>query len=227
MIIPQTPHSWTLSEEQAFAIQTELSKKIILGDRFNQDVNLVAGVDVAYSKCSNQLFAAVVIIEANTLSVVETRTAEDRATFPYVPGLFSFRELPVVLNAMAQIQRIPDLIVCDAQGAAHPRRFGLASHLGVLLDMPTIGCAKTRLFGESKFVPTKRGEYASLLDQEEVVGIALCTQNGVKPLYVSVGHKISLDSARQWILRLSPRYRLPETTRKANEIANNLRHLAS
>lgn len=221
---PKFTHSWNPSEEDALAIQIDLSKKVIAQDKFDSEICLVAGVDVAYSKQGDEVFAAVVIIEAKTLSLVETKTAADVAKFPYIPGLFSFREIPAILKALSQVERTPDLIVCDAQGLAHPRRFGLASHLGVLFDIPTIGCAKTRLIGESTFIPKTRSEFAPLLDGNETIGRVLCTQNGVKPLYVSIGHRISLDSACQWILRLAAQYRLPETTRKANEIVNNLRH---
>ena len=222
--MPRLEHSWILSEENAVALQIELSKTVITNDRFNRDINLVAGVDVAYSKCDNRIYSAVVILAAATLAVVEIRTATDVVTFPYIPGLFAFREIPPIIKALSLVENVPDLIVCDGQGIAHPRRFGLASHLGVLFDTPSIGCAKTKLFGESLHTPQKRGEYAELYNGDDVVGCELCTQDGIKPLYVSLGHRISLKSARSWILALAPKYRLPETTRKANETVNLLRN---
>jgi deoxyribonuclease V len=137
--------------------------------------------------------------------------------------LFSFREIPVIIEALAKLGREPELVVCDGQGVAHPRRFGLASHLGVLLDVPTIGCAKTRLLGEALRAPKVRGDREPLVVGEEVVGSVLCTQDQVRPLYVSVGHRISLKTACDWVLKLSPKFRLPETTRTANETVSRLR----
>lgn len=201
-------------------LQQELAAKVIKEDQFNE-ICLVAGVDVAYEKHSDRLMSAVVILDAGTLDVIETVTAEDNIQFPYIPGLFSFRELPPLVKAFAKLQHIPDLIVCDGQGIAHPLRFGLASHLGVIFDMPTIGCGKTRLFGEHEEPDTERGAIAPLVDKGEVIGNVLRTQNGINPIYVSIGHRISLATACEWILRLSPKYRLPETTRQADQAVRN------
>lgn len=223
---PKFTHSWSLSGEEAIALQVELSGKVVTEDRFDGEVSLVAGVDLAYSKEDDHLYAAVVVLDAATLSVVETKTATGRATFPYIPGLFSFREIPAILEVLSRVEKTPGLIVCDGQGIAHPRRFGLASHLGVLLDIPTIGCAKTQFFGVSTATPQKRGDYVPMQDGEEIIGSELCTQDGVKPVYVSIGNRISLETARQWVHKLAPRYRLPETTRQANEAVNLLRQSA-
>ncbi|WP_334073563.1 MULTISPECIES: deoxyribonuclease V [Paenibacillus] len=210
-------HPWELNEEEAVSIQRELAQKVIQQDQYH-DITYVAGVDVAYSKQSDVLIAAVVILEAASLKLVESVTVEDRVQFPYIPGLFSFRELPPVIKAFKQIKTPPDLVVCDGQGIAHPRRFGLASHLGVLLDIPTIGCGKTRLLGTYDEPGDSRGSHSPLIDNDEVVGHVLRTQDHVKPIFVSIGHKISLNTASAWILKLSPQYRLPETTRQADHL---------
>lgn len=218
-------HSWDLSESKAIILQKELALKVIKEDQLNQ-VNYIAGVDVAYSKNSDRLVAAVVILDAVTLKQVESTVVEGRSSFPYIPGLFSFRELPSVIKAFSKISITPDLIVCDGQGVAHPRRFGLASHLGVLFNIPTIGCGKTKLIGDSEEPGQKRGEYSTLIDQSDKVGIVLRTQDHIKPIYVSVGHRISLPTACKWVLRLAPHFRLPETTRQADQLVNRyLAHL--
>ncbi|MGD8910906.1 MAG: deoxyribonuclease V [Chromatiales bacterium] len=215
-MIPKFNHPWSLTEPEAILLQRELATKVIKADQLNE-VHLVAGVDAAYEKNGDKLVTAVVILDANTLDVIETVTAEDRAQFPYIPGLFSFRELPPLIKAFAKLKHSPDLIVCDGQGYAHPRRFGLACHLGVIFDMPTIGCGKTRLLGEHKEPDTERGAVAPLYDNSEVIGNVLRTQSGVNPIYVSIGHRISLATACNWILKLSPKYRLPESTRQADQ----------
>jgi deoxyribonuclease V len=173
---------------------------------------------VAYAKSSESTVAAVVILDVDTLQVIESISVVDQVQFPYIPGLFSFRELPPLIKAFAQLNHSPDLIVCDGQGYAHPRRFGLACHLGVLFDLPTIGCGKTKLLGEHRQPDTERGAHVPLCDDGEVIGSVLRTQSGINPIYISIGHRISLVTARQWILKLAPKYRLPETTRKADQL---------
>ncbi|RZU38482.1 endonuclease V [Fluviicoccus keumensis] len=208
-------HPWSLSEEQALQLQQELAAKVIKEDRLGE-VKSIAGVDVAYDKDSDKLIAAVVVLDATTLEVIEQSSAEDVAQFPYIPGLFSFRELPPIIEALKKLQVTPDLIVCDGQGIAHPRRFGLACHLGVIFDIPTIGCGKTRLIGEHCEPDNARGSTVPLLDNGEVIGSVLRTQDGIRPVYVSTGHRISLATACQWVLKLCIKYRLPETTRKTD-----------
>ncbi len=214
---PVINHSWALSEEQALALQQKLATKVIKNDLLNE-IRLVAGTDVAYQKDSNGLVASVVILNANTLEVIETTIAEDVEHFPYIPGLFSFRELPPLIKAFAKLNHTPDIVVCDGQGLAHHRRFGLACHLGVIFDVPTIGCGKTKLLGEHKTPDTIRGAIAPLIDDNEIIGNVLRTQTGINPIYVSVGHRISLATACEWVLKLSPKYRLPETTRQADQV---------
>lgn len=213
---PIMEHSWNLSEFEAFKLQQSLAKKVIKYDALSS-VKLVAGVDVAYDEKSEKLFAAVIVLDADSLDIVETSIAEDISQFSYIPGLFSFRELPSVIKALKQLKATPDLIVCDGQGIAHPRRFGLACHLGVLFDIPTIGCGKTRFIGTHVEPGVKRGDYAPLLDNEEIIGNVLRTQDNIKPVYVSIGHKICLQTACEWVLKLSKHYRLPETTRMADQ----------
>jgi deoxyribonuclease V len=210
-------HSWNLTEPEAILLQQELATKVIKNDQFNE-IHLVAGVDVAYQKCSNRLVAAVVVLDADSLNIIETVTAEENVRFPYIAGLFSFRELPPLIKSFAKLNHAPDLIVCDGQGYAHPRRFGLACHLGVVFDVPTIGCGKTRLLGEHKQPGRERGSIAPLYDNGEVIGSVLRTQTGINPIYVSIGHRIALTTACSWILKLSPKYRLPETTRSADQL---------
>ncbi|ASA58209.1 deoxyribonuclease V [Vibrio gazogenes] len=216
---PVIHHNWALSEMEALDIQKELAQKVITHDSFNK-IGLVAGVDVAYQKSSHKLVAAAVILDADTLDVVEKVAEEDIEQFPYIPGLFSFREIPPLVKVFKKLQHKPDLIVCDGQGYAHPRRFGLACHLGVIFDIPTIGCGKTRLIGTYDEPNTIRGEVSPLFNENEIIGSVLRTQNNVNPIYVSIGHRISLETACGWILKLAPKYRLPETTRLADQLVN-------
>ncbi|MEN2775527.1 deoxyribonuclease V [Acetivibrio clariflavus] len=188
---PVFTHPWNLTESEALILQKDLAKKVIKEDMLS-NINYIAGVDVAYAENIDRQIAAVVILNAKTLEVVETSIAEDVTNFPYIPGLFSFRELPSIIKALSTINTKPDLIVCDGQGIAHPRRFGLASHLGVLFDVPTIGCGKTRLHGQAEEPGLKRGDYAPLIDNGEIIGNKLRTQDNIKPVYVSIGHRISL-----------------------------------
>ncbi|UTM59449.1 deoxyribonuclease V [Photobacterium sp. CCB-ST2H9] len=212
-------HPWALSQEEALNLQQELAAKVVKTDQVNK-VKLVAGVDVAYQKDSDRLVASVVVLDAETLEVIETATAIDKEQFPYIPGLFSFRELPPLIKAFEKVKHLPDLIVCDGQGYAHPRRFGLACHLGVIFDVPTVGCGKTRLLGEHTEPDKNRGATAPLIDNGETIGSVLRTQDFINPIYVSIGHRVSLATACEWILKLSPKYRLPETTRKADQLVN-------
>lgn len=196
--------------------QEQLRQSVVTLDALTNKVSTIAGVDVAYDKTSNRLVAAVAVLDATSLALLQVVSYDGEATFPYIPGLFSFRELPAILCALKQLDYLPDLLVCDGQGIAHPRRFGIASHLGVETGIPTIGCAKTRLIGEYMPLNRERGSFENLMDNNEIIGRALRTQTDKNPVFVSVGHKISLETATSWILRLSPIYRLPETTRAAD-----------
>ncbi|WP_339291684.1 deoxyribonuclease V [Paenibacillus sp. FSL W8-0187] len=210
-------HQWNLSEMEAIELQRELAKKVITEDWFDP-IHYVAGVDVAYSKNNNTLIAAIVVLELDSLKIVESVVIEDTVQLAYIPGLFSFRELPPIIKAFEKIKTNPQLVVCDGQGLAHPRRFGLACHLGVLYDIPTIGCGKTKLSGNFTEPDQHRGAQSPLIDNREIIGNVLRTQKNINPIFVSIGHRVSLTTACQWILKLSPKYRLPETTRQADQL---------
>lgn len=224
---PIRHHAWDISPAEAVNLQKQLAPEVIEEDLPNFSPRFIAGVDVAYIENSPCLFAAVVVLDAEDLSVVEMSTAYCHVQFPYVPTLFSFRELPPIMAALSQLTQRPDLIICDGQGRAHPQRFGLACHLGVLYDVPTIGCAKNSLLGHYDLPVEQRGAYTTLYDKEyhpqEVIGQVVRTQAKIKPVFVSVGHCISLDTARHWVLHCAPRYRLPETTRQADQAVNYLK----
>ncbi len=222
MARPVLDHSWNLTVPEARALQEDLRKLVVREDRLGP-VRRVAGVDVSYDRRSPVLFAAAVVLDADTLEPIETVGICDRARFPYVPGYLSFREAPAVLRALAKLRHTPDLLICDGHGVAHPRRFGLACHLGLWLDLPTIGCAKSRLIGSHAEPGTRRGSRRRLIDAGEVLGEVVRTREGVKPVYVSVGHRISLPTARRWVLHLARRVRLPEPVRAAHLEVNRLR----
>jgi deoxyribonuclease V len=209
-------HPWKASFEQAIALQASLRERL----RFcpiKEPVRLVAGTDVAYSRPTHRMYAAVVVLALPGFDVVETVRAVRRARFPYIPGLFSFREVPPLLAALRRLRCRPDVFLCDGQGLAHPRRFGLACHLGLLLDRPTVGCAKSLLVGEHSPLALPRGATAPLVDRGETVGASVRTRDGVRPVYVSAGHLSDLDSAVRLVLRTVGRYRLPEPTRLAHQ----------
>lgn len=214
------PHRWDLSPAEAVALQRELAPRVVMRDELPVDVRRVAGVDVGFEDAGRITRAAVAVLDADTLEVTERALVRVPTTFPYVPGLLSFREIPGVLAALETLRVPPDLILCDGQGRAHPRRFGIACHLGVITGLPTIGVAKSRLVGSYDEPSAERGARAALRDRGEIIGTVLRTRGGVAPLFVSVGHKVSLATAEQWVLRLAPRFRLPETTRAAHRLAS-------
>ena len=179
----------------------------------------IAGVDVSISRAREEATGAVVVLDYPGLRVVEAKVIRDKINFPYVPGLLSFREAPLLLRACQVLEKMPDLIVVDGQGIAHPRRIGLASHLGLFLDVPTIGCAKSRLCGSHETPGTEPGEYTDLMDGDEVIGVVLRTKVGIKPVYISIGHKIDLRTAIYWVLECCKGYRLPEPVRIAHQAA--------
>jgi deoxyribonuclease V len=210
-------HSWDVTPEEARKLQNELRSQVIQTDRFGT-INTVAGVDIGLKK--DIALASVVVLSFPELQVVDSVVTESPVRFPYIPGLLSFREIPPLLTTFAQLQTEPDLVIVDGQGIAHPRRFGLASHLGLILDKPTIGCAKSRLWGRYEEPDSEHGAYTYLTDKGEVIGAAVRTRTNVRVVYVSIGHRISLDSARMWMLACCRGYRLPETTRYAHNAAS-------
>lgn len=212
-------HPWQVTPAEARAIQETLRGRVETVDRL-PSIRHVAGVDVGFEADGRTTRAAVVVLSYPTLALVDQAVVCRPTAFPYVPGLLSFRELPAVLAAIEQLNVMPDLYLCDGQGRAHPRRFGIACHLGVLLDAPAIGVAKTRLMGSHDEPPLEKGGWVPLLDQGEVIGAVLRTRSRVKPVYVSVGHRVSLATAVRLTLACTTRYRLPETTRLAHRFAS-------
>ena len=213
-------HAWNLSPKEARDVQARLRERVEHRDRLPQPVRHVAGIDVGYEEDGSVTRAAVAVLSFPELQLVGQSIARIPTRFPYVPGLLSFREAPAVLAALTQLETLPDLVLYDGQGIAHPRRFGIASHLGILLDLPTIGVAKTRLIGEHEDVPDERGAWEPLMDKGEMIGAVLRTRPKVAPLYVSIGHRISLETAIHWTPACTTRYRLPETTRHAHRLAS-------
>jgi deoxyribonuclease V len=211
-------HPWNVSPSEARAIQEDLRVRVVTQDDFGE-IRQVAGTDVAFEEQGRVTRGAVAVLEYPGLQLMEHAIARRPTTFPYIPGLLSFREIPVLLDAIAALARRPDLMICDGQGIAHPRRFGLACHLGVLTDLPAIGVAKSRLTGKHDVVPDKKGAWVPLRDGEDVIGAVLRTRRGVRPVYVSPGHKVSLESAIRLTLDCITRFRLPETTRWADRLA--------
>ncbi|MCB2052332.1 MAG: deoxyribonuclease V [Novosphingobium sp.] len=216
----QFSHSWNLTATEAIALQRELRPHLILQDQLGP-VQRVAGVDVGFEAGGAVTRAAVAVLRYPELEVVETALARYPTTFPYVPGLLSFRELPAVLAALEQLRETPDLLLCDGQGFAHPRRLGIASHLGLLIDTPAIGVAKTRLYGTHDDPLNRRGAWTPLRAGDEIIGAVLRTRPNVKPLYISPGHRIGLDTAIGYVMACCTRYRLPETTRHAHRLASH------
>jgi deoxyribonuclease V len=208
-------YDWRVSTARAREIQTELAGEICRTGSVPQP-HLVAGTDISVNRFAKTGMAAVVVLSYPEMNVVETRTITAELEFPYVPGLLTFREAPLVLAAFEKLTLTPDLVLVDGQGIAHPRRIGLASHLGLCLGIPTIGCAKSRLIGVHVELALEAGSYAQLEDNGEVIGAALRTKTGVKPVYVSIGHLINLPSAIKHVLACCCGYRLPQPTRLAH-----------
>jgi len=217
-------HGWRLSPARAIALQKELAGRVIKKGLQNQ-VRFIAGTDIHVNRAAAFARAAVIVLRYPGLELVDMATVEGCPDFPYIPGLLSFREIPLLLAAFRKLATVPDLVMVDGQGLAHPRRFGIASHLGLILGIPTIGCAKSRLVGEHAEPGQNSGDYALLRDDGEVIGAALRTRAGVKPVYVSTGHRISLNMSVKWVMRCLGGYRLPEPTRLAHQAAGGNLHL--
>ncbi len=208
-------HRWNVTPREAARIQLRLRERLELQDRLPR-IATVAGADVALDLQRGRAIAGAIVYRFPEMEEIERVWAERRLTFPYVPGLLSFREIPVLLKALARVRHAPDVIFCDGQGYAHPRRFGLACHLGVLLDCPTIGCAKSILVGTAEEPGRKAGAWTPLVDGEEVVGAVLRTREAVKPVYISQGHRISLGRAIELARAVSDGLRIPKPTREAD-----------
>ena len=215
---PSISHRWDLSPDEAKALQLQLAKKVVTETTFDPAaVRTVAGVDVSIRKGVAR--AAVVVLGLEDLEPVDSALSELPAAFPYIPGLLTFREGPVVLRALERLRLRPDILIFDGQGIAHPQRIGLAAHMGVILDHPSIGCAKSRLTGTHAEPGGAVGDWEPLTDDGEVIGAVVRSRTKVKPLYVSIGHRVDLPTSIDLVLRCTRGYRLPETTRYAHKVA--------
>jgi deoxyribonuclease V len=214
----QAAHPWKVSLEQAKIIQLSLAQKVITDDKLKSELRYVAGIDVGFED-KKTTRAAVVVLNFPDLTIHETVLGYTPIMLPYIPGYLSFREIPAIIKALEQLKTVPDLILCDGQGIAHPRRLGIASHLGVLTDLPTIGVAKSKYIGNYLEPTQEKGNWTPLNSDTDVIGGVLRTRANVKPLFISTGHRVSLDTAIALTMQCVTRYRLPEPTRLADKLA--------
>ena len=215
-------HPWDVSYKEAVRIQKSLRDKVNL-KKIDKKIEYIAGLDVSYAKGSNIMWAGVVVLDFPSLNKAEERWSQRKVSFPYIPGLLSFREIPVLIDALRKLEIEPDLIFCDGQGIAHPRGLGLASHLGILLKKSTIGCAKSHLVGFYNEVGEGKGSYAYLIYQNRTIGAVVRTRSKVKPIYVSPGYGVMLDDCIKFVLETCSKYRIPEPTRQAHLLVNTAR----
>lgn len=210
--------TWPKNGSDAIALQNKLRTQVKLKNEIGK-IRLIAGVDCSYDTKNNMSKAVVVVMDKDKLRPLETVTAELPTDFPYIPGLLSFREIPVILEAFKKLKNVPDLLMVDGQGIAHPRRLGIAAHLGVLMDIPTVGVAKSRLTGHYSEPNLKKGSQSNLLDKNERIGTVLRSKDKVAPLFISPGHKVDIDTAVKLVMSTLGKYRLPEPTRIADKIS--------
>ena len=211
-------HPWNLLPKEAIDLQKRLSRNVIRKSTIKTNaVRKVAGIDTAYRK--GVACAAAVVLQFEDMGTLEFKTAARPIGFPYVPGLLSFREGPAILAALDKLKSTPDLLIFDGQGVAHPRRLGIASHIGLLVDIPSIGCAKSKLLGHYEEPGIKRGSFSYLTYQDETIGAVVRTRTQVKPLYISIGHRVNLRQSIKFVLHCCKGYRLPETTRQADKLS--------
>lgn len=216
-------HPWDVDYKAAVAVQAALREKLILENDLPGNIRVVAGADISCNKGDDRVYAAVVLLRISTLEVIEESTFIGRTQFPYIPGLLSFREGPALLEAFAKLRKRPDAVLFDGQGLAHPRGLGLASHMGLLLDIRAIGCAKTRLIGTFDDPEPSRGSRSPLIHEGRLIGAVLRTRERVKPVFVSQGHRVSLKQAVEIVLNCTRRYRIPEPIRRAHILVNRMR----
>jgi deoxyribonuclease V len=223
MVIKQL-HSWKVGTSEASKIQIDLKEKIVLNsDTDFSTIQTIAAADVSCNKFETILYTAVVVVRYSDLQVLNSYTGINSTSFPYIPGFLSFREAPAVLDIFKELSEPPDVLICDGQGIAHPRGLGLASHIGLFLDLPTIGCAKSVLVGKYSDPEPLKGNHTPLIYREKLVGAALRSRTNIKPVFVSCGHKIGLQDAIQLVLHTCQRYRIPEPLRMAHQLVNDLR----
>jgi deoxyribonuclease V len=214
-------HSWDLTPKEAMRLQRELHAQIKIQPLPDEGIHTIAGLDASFGK--NKIFATAVVLDYRTLQKVEQASVERALRFPYIPGLLSFRETPAYLEVLARLTALPDVLMVDGHGLAHPRRFGIACHVGVLLDLPAIGCAKSILVGKAGSLDKPRGSTAEIKEGDEVLGLALRTRENVKPVYISVGHRVDLPSATCIALASGKGYRLPEPARQAHLLTQKIK----
>jgi len=215
-------HPWGVTYKEAVKIQKDLKDKVSL-KKIDKRIKYVAGLDVSYAKGSNIMWAGVVVLDFPSLNKAEERWSQKKVSFPYIPGLLSFREIPASIDALRKMEIEPDLIFCDGQGIAHPRGLGLASHLGILLNKSTIGCAKSPLVGTYSQVGESKGNYAYLIHQNRIIGAVVRTRSKVKPIFVSPGYGVMLNDCVKFVLETCSKYRIPEPTRQAHLLVNSVR----
>ena len=219
-------HRWDLRPSEAKALQQELAERVKL-EPLPDNFSILGAADIAYVSATNQLVAAIVTFQWPDLALIESSHIVAPITFPYVPGLLSFREIPPLLEAHCKLRRPPEVLLCDGQGIAHPRKIGLASHLGLCLNIPTVGCAKKLLCGEHDYLELRRGCATPLRLCDETVGWVFCSRDGVKPIYISPGHLSDLESSKELVNRCLRRFRIPEPLRQAHNLATQLRKALS
>lgn len=215
-------HDWDLTPKEAIALQNRLRDRVRLRP-LKRKIHTIAGADISFNRLSDRIYAGIVVLSLPELEVIESTAIRSRTRFPYIPGLLSFRELPALLEAWETLKTIPDALILDGQGLAHPRRFGIACHAGIWLKIPTIGCAKSILVGKHAELPPEAGSQTPLIDRNEQIGVVLRTKKKVAPVYVSPGHLIDFSGAVKLVQQSLTRYRLPETTRQAHLLVNRLR----
>jgi len=215
-------HPWDVTYKEAVKIQKDLKDKVSL-KKIDKRIKYVAGLDVSYAKGSNIMWAGVVVLDFPSLNKAEERWSQKKVSFPYIPGLLSFREIPALIDALRKMEIEPDLIFCDGQGIAHPRGLGLASHLGILLNKSTIGCAKSPLVGTYNQVGERKGNYAYLMHQNRIIGAVVRTRSKVKPIFVSPGYGVMLNDCVKFVLETCSKFRIPEPTRQAHLLVNSVR----
>lgn len=225
----QQLHDWNLLPSEAIALQREMASRVLQQPLDISQIETIAGADISFNKFSETIYAGIVVLKFPSLEIIEKSGVVSRTKFPYIPGLLSFREIPALLEAWGKLQSAPDILICDGQGMAHPRRFGVACHAGILVERPTIGCAKSVLVGKFEEPEIARGSWQKMIHREETVGAALRTKNKVAPVYVSPGHLIDLPTSIEILLRCGRPlvgrcgYRIPEPTRQAHLFVNELR----
>ena len=219
---PTLSHRWDLSPREAALLQKRLAARVIRKDDFEK-IEVIAGADLSLSADGKDAYAGIILYEFPSLKEIKRVWTKAPLVFPYIPGLLSFREGPILLKAFEKLDRLPDLILFDGQGIAHPRRLGIASHMGLLLDCPTIGCAKSLLCGKYEEPGKKRESFSLLTDQGETIGVVLRTRDRVKPIFVSLGHRVSLETAIRIVLECHSGYRIPKPTREADQFVGEIK----